>query len=108
MISTLNKVTALIDTYDSLTVPDGKTLSGILKELSSQLFYLEKFRSDYHKQFNGIVFMSTKNKAMTVARAIVKANEEVPELYMLRHIMKGAYGVVGALTMNISTINKEK
>ena len=108
MVSHLDKLNDLVDEYNDMAIPTAMALSNILKQLTSQLFYLGKYRADYKFKYNGIIFNSTKGKAMSVAAATVKAEQEVPELYMLRYIMKGAYGVVDALRTNISTINKEK
>lgn len=100
----LDKITEIIETYNSLSVPDAISLSGLLRELTSELFFLEKHRAEFHDKHNAIMF----NFDGAVSRATIKANTEVPELYLLRRIMNAAYRVVDALRSNISTLNKEK
>ena len=83
-----------------------KTLSNLLKEISTTLFFLEKYRSDYFDTHNEIIYTLTESK-QSVSKALVIANKEVPELYMLRRIMTSGYKVLDAIRSNISTINKE-
>ena len=108
MVEHLSKINQLVDEYNDIAIPTAMSLSNILKQMTSQLFYLGKYRADYKLKYNGIIFNSTKGKSMSVAAATIKAEQEVPELYMLRYVMKGAYGVIDALRTNISTLNKER
>ena len=103
MINHLNKVTELIDKYNSLTVNSGGELSDILRQLTCELFYLEKYRSDYHTEHNKIM-LDFKG---SVSASLILANNKVKELYMLRRVMNAAYRVVDALRSNISYIKKE-
>ena len=103
MISHLNNVTRIVDTYKNLTINSGQELSILLKDLTCELFYLEKHRSDYHEHYNSIVHSFKGSNA----GGVVFANEEVPELYMLRRVMNAGYRVVDALRSKISYIKKE-
>ena len=99
----LENITTIIDTYHSITIKSGEALSELLKNLTCELFYLEKYRSEYHEKYNNILYSRTGS----VAAAQVQAEKEVPELYMLRRIMNAAYRCVDALRSNISYIKKE-
>ncbi len=103
MVNHLTNITALIDRYNHLTINSGAELSDILRQLTCELFFLEKYRSEYQEQHNGIMHKFTGS----VAASLILANEKVPELYMLRRVMNGAYRVVDALRSNISYIKKE-
>lgn len=104
MNSHLNKITEIIDTYNSLSIPDALSVSGLLKELSSELFFLEKHRSDYFNKHSEIMFKETTS----AAKARIKADYEVPEIYLLRRVMNAAYRVCDSMRSTISSINKER
>lgn len=104
MIGHLNRVTDIVDKYNNLTINSGSELSDLLRRLTCELFYLEKFRSEYQEQHNNIMH----NEKGAVSKALILANEKVPELYMLRRVMNAAYRVVDALRSNISYIKKEQ
>ena len=103
MISHLNNVTKIIDKYNNLTINSGAELSILLKDLTCELFYLEKFRSDYQEVHNNIMY----NFKGSVAASKIEAGSKVPELYMLRRVMNASYRCVDALRSNISYIKKE-
>tara|TARA_R110000744_G_scaffold179689_1_gene298661 strand:+ start:345 stop:659 length:315 start_codon:yes stop_codon:yes gene_type:complete len=104
MTTHLDNITTIIDTYTSLSIPTAHNVSDLLRSLTSELFYLEKHRAEYHTKYNSIM-LSRKG---SVAAATIEANKEVPELYLLRRIMNAAYRVTDSMRSNISTINKEK
>lgn len=99
----LENITNLIDRYNTLSISSAPELSHILRQLTCELFYLEKFRSEYQELHNGIMH----DFKGSVAASLILANEKYPELYMLRRIMNAAYRVVDALRSNISVIKKE-
>ena len=103
MVNHLNNVTKLIDKYNNLTINSGAELSDILRKLTCELFYLERYRSEFQETHNGIMHEFKGS----VAASLILANQRVPELYMLRRIMNAAYRVVDALRSNISYIKKE-
>lgn len=98
----LSNVSTLIDEYHN-EAWNSDQLSRILKDLTAHLFYLEKYRSDFHNQYNQIMHGFTG----TAARAKIEADDKVPQLYMLRRIMTAAYRCVDGLRSNISMIKKE-
>lgn len=107
MNEALNHITNQIKLYRQCDVMDGEQLIKILQQITATLYYLETERSKYHDKFQTII----NNKVLsgsTVARAENDAHIEVPEMYMLRHIMNSAYEVVGAIRTQISWLKSEK
>lgn len=90
----LNKINEIIEKYNNIVIADGNTLSHLLRELTCQLFFLEGHRIEAHNKFNNVMFNRGKD---SVSGATIKANNEVPELYKLRHVITSAYKVVDAL-----------
>ena len=100
----LNRITEIIDQYNTLAIPDALTVSGLLKQLTSELFFLERHRANYYQMHNAIMFLEKGS----VAAAKIKADFETPEIYMLRRIMNAAYKVTDSMRSTISTLNKER
>lgn len=107
----LAQITIAIQTYrdlpDKLTFNDAAILSNILKNLSSDLFFLEKYRDEAARKHNTIFYNQTKN-GESAAKSEVIAKESVPELYMLRRYMTSANKVQDAIRTNISFLKSEK
>ena len=103
----LDHITGQIELYRETDVMDGESLVEVLKQITATLFYLEKERSSYHNKFQTLI-----NQLVTggdsVARAENEAHKQIPEMYLLRHIMTSAYEVVGAIRTNISWLKTEK
>ena len=105
MIKQLNDLSAIIDTYHGANEPTGEMLNKFIKDTSSLLFYLTTERINAHKKYNSIMF--TKKEKSVAAQTIV-ANEQVPELYELRYIIKAGYECLGAMRSNLVSARKEK
>lgn len=107
----LSKITLHISKYralgDELTFNDTHVLNVLLKDLSSDLFYLEKHRDNYARKYNSVLNSHIKNN-MAVSKADIIAKEDVPELYLLRRIMTSAYKVLDAMRSNQSFLKNEK
>lgn len=89
--------------YGSLKWNDRAELNTLLKKFTIILSQLEHERTEAHTAHNKILFESGD----AVNRALIQANTDVPELYLLRRIMKAGYEIVGAIRSNISSLNKE-
>ena len=105
MIEQLNLLAAIIDGYHKTDIPTGEQLNKSIKNVSSVLFYLTTERINAHKRHNAMMFDRGKN---SVAAQTVIANEEVPELYELRHIIKAGYECLNAMRSNLVSIRKER
>ena len=92
-----------VEKYSRLQWNSRPELNTLLKRLTVILSQLQDERSEAHQKYNGILF----NFQEAVNRAIIQADHDVPELYMLRRIMKAGYEIVGSIRSNISSTNKE-
>ena len=105
---TLENITMLIDAYSDTSVNDGESLNEILQKLSTNLFFLEKFRIDYKHKYETKIHELTRDKKNTVSRAVNEAEKEVQELYMLRRLSDSAYRVCDVIRTNISFLKNER
>jgi hypothetical protein len=103
----LDHIIEQVKKYRSTGVDDGEALVGILQQLTATLFYLEKERAEYHSKFQEVINLSIL-EGNSVARSENHAHIQVPEMYMLRHVMSSAYEVVGALRSQISWLKMER
>lgn len=107
----LANITISIQTYrdlgDRLSFNDTVELSAIMKNLSSDLFFLEKHRDSASRKHNSILH-SHISEGSAVSKAEIIANEQCPELYMLRRIMTSAYKTLDAIRSNISFLKQER
>ncbi len=106
MDKVLLQISDIIQSYNKMTDINGHELNLMIKGLTTRLYYLETKRAEFHNKFESIVFTNTQ-EGDSVARAVNKANVEVPELYQLRRIMDAGYRVVDAMRTNISFIKAE-
>ena len=107
----LSNITACVDSYEALpyklTFNDCEVLSGILKTISSNLFYLEEYRDDYKREHTRILHEEMSN-GTAVNRSEIIAEHKVPEIYMLRRFMISGYKVQDSLRTHISFLKKEQ
>lgn len=103
VISSLNED---MNAYKSMSTDNGPGLNELLKDISSRLYYLETIRCRYHDLWQTRVKQLINNDS-SVSRAENFAHVDYPQMYELRHIMTGAYGVVGAIRSNLSYLKKE-
>ena len=108
MVKTIENITNIILEYNEIEIDkiNGFYLNEMLKNLTTNLFYLETIRSKHHLNFEKIIHTEV-SKGKSVARATNKANVEVPELYHLRRIQNSGYRVADAIRTNISFLKSE-
>lgn len=103
----LNHISDNIKKYRECDLTNGNELLIILQQITGTLHYLETQRADFHHQYQSVI-----NKLVlegsTVSRAENQANIDVPEMYLLRHVMTSAYETVGAIRTTISYLKSEK
>lgn len=107
MKKALDHITEQIQQYRKLEVLDGETLNIILQQITGTLFYLETERAKYHDKYQNKLNQLIL-EGSNVNKAVIVADVEIPELYMLRRIMESAYECVGAIRTNISWLKTEK
>ena len=99
----LNKISDIIETYESGAWQSKENLRVLLRELTANIYFLTKYNIEYHEKHNAVQY---KHKG-SVASGLILANEQFPELRMLRKIMESANNVCRSITMEISILNKE-
>ena len=99
----LNKISDLIETYESGAWQSSEDLRKMLRELTSNIYFLTKYNIEYHEKHNAVQY---KHKG-SVASGLILANEQYPELRMLRKIMEAANNVSRSMTMELSIIKNE-
>ena len=104
----LENLAMYIQSYEDTSLNDGEALNELLQKINVTLFYLEKERANFKKQYEMRIFELTTDKKMTVARAVNFAEVEVPELYLMRRIMDRASNCCEAIRTHISFIKYEK
>ncbi len=92
---------------DKMKFNDCEVLNGLLKRVSSLLFFLEKYRDSYKRKHDALLYSHIKEGA-SVAAARVIADEQISEIYMLRRIMSAGYKCLDSIRSNISYLKQEK
>lgn len=95
MIEILDKITSIIETYESGAFKD---LHVMHRELTCNMYYLSKVQVEYNVKWNREYY---NHKSTVNAVKERHANKEVPELYMCRKIMETAKGVSIAMGYEI-------
>lgn len=103
MKTILDKISLIIETYESGKFISLDNMREMGRQLSSNIYYLTKHNIEAFEVHNSIVY----NETTSNAKAVVKANEEVPELRMTRKILEAARGVSIAMNNELSIMKKE-
>lgn len=103
----LENIAENIKKYRQMKTFNGEDLLVILQQIVGTLHYLEGQRAEAHKTWTSRVNHLIL-EGYTVARAESQADCEVPELYMLRHIMNSGYKNVEAIRSTLSWLRNEK
>lgn len=104
MNTILNKISNIITKYESGEWQSADNLRLLLRELTSNIYYLTKYNIEYHEQHNAIQY---KHKG-SVSGGLILANEQYPELRMLRKIIESANNVTRSMTMELSILKNEQ
>ena len=99
----LNKISDIITTYESGAWSTTDSLREMLRELTSNIYFLSKFNIEYHEKHNAVQY---KHKG-SVSSGLILANEQYPELRMLRKITEAANNVKSSMIMELSIIKNE-
>ena len=103
MTEILDKISLIIETYESGQFINTEQLRVMARQLSSNIYYLTRHNIESFEKHNSIVY----NETTSNAKAVVKANEEVPELRMTRKILEAARGVNISINNELSIMKKE-
>ena len=80
-----------------------ENLRAMLRELTANLYHLSKYNIEYHEKHNAVQY---KHKG-SVSSGLILANEQYPELRMLRKITEAANNVKSSMIMELSIIKNE-
>ena len=100
----LNKITAIIETYESGVWVSADNLRVMLRELTANNYYLTKYNIEYFQKYNAIQY---KHKG-SVASGKILAEEQIPELRIIRKIMEATENVMWSMKSELSIIKNEK
>lgn len=101
----LNRISEIIQEYESGSFKTAENLRELLRELSANYYYLTKINVDAYNKWNNNIYNRGDE---SVASARVKADKEVPELRMTRKIMEATDHVIWSMRSEISIIKNEK
>lgn len=104
----LENIAENIKKYRQMKTFNGEELLVCLQQIVGTLHYLEGQRSEAHKTWTARVYHYAVVEGEPVSKAELKANEEVKELYQLRHIMNSGYKCVEAIRSTLSWLRNEK
>lgn len=99
----LLKISNLIETYESGVWKSIEDLRIMQRELTANNYYLTKHNIEYFQKYNAVQY---KHKGSVSAGKIL-AEEQVPELRMIRKIMEATENVMWSMRSEISIIKKE-
>ena len=99
----LQNINNCIDNYNDLPLEDYKRQSEILRDLTTNLFFLESHRV---KSYEDWLRSYYKNEGSNAARE-KKADNEIKERYLIKRTMTSAYKVVDSIRSTISIYKKE-
>ena len=89
--------------YESGAWVSSENLRAMLRELSSNYYHLTRFNIEYFQKYNAVQY---KHKG-SVSSGKILAEEQVPELRLLRKIMEATENVIWSIRSEISIIKKE-
>jgi hypothetical protein len=98
----LTKISNIIAVYESGEWITEDKLRVMQRELTSNIFFMTKYNIEYFKSHNAIQY---KHKG-SVSSGLILANEQVPELRMLRKIESAANNVVNSMRSEITSLRK--
>lgn len=87
---------------------DAERLLVIMSQIIGTLHYLEGQRALAHQTYNDRMYLYTVTEGESVSKAEIKANKDVPELYLLRHFMTSAYKTAESIRSTLSWLRNEK
>jgi len=99
----LNKISDIITRYDAGEWQSCDKLREMLRELTSNIYFLSKYNIEYHEKHNAVQY---KHKG-SVSSGLILANEQYPELRMIRKITEAANNVKSSMIMELSIIKNE-
>ena len=100
----LTKIRYIITRYEIGEWQSAENLRILLRELTSNIYYLSKYNIEYFEKHNAVQY---KHKG-SVSSGLILANEQHPELRMIRKITEAANNVKSSMIMELSIIRNER
>lgn len=109
----LRNITGIIQEYrnmeDRLVFDDVEHLSGLLKNLTSDLVFLEKYRDEQSRLYYATIYNLINGKEqMAATRAEKEAKYHHPDKRRLERFIHASNGVKDAIRTNISFLKTER
>lgn len=99
----LIQINDIITSYESGQWQSSEKLRVMQRQLTALNYHLTKYNIQYFQQYNAIQY---KHKG-SVSSGKILAEEQVPELRMIRKIMESVDNVMWSMRSEISIIKKE-
>jgi len=100
----LDNINKAVEEYNVLQLNLVRDQSEILRGLTTNLYFLEKYRIEAYETWQSVYFQSKGTSGAAKER---EADFKVPELYKIRRITEGGYKVVDSIRSTISIYKKE-
>lgn len=100
----LDNINKAVEGYHNLQLNLVRDQSELLRGLTTNLYFLEKYRIEAYEEWQSVYFQSKGTSGAAKER---EADFKVPELYKIRRIMEGGYKVVDSIRSTISIYKKE-
>lgn len=103
METLLEDIHNIIENYESGEWQSTETLRVMQRKLTSYNYYLSKYNIEYFQKYNAIQYLHKGS----VSSGKILAEEQVPELRMIRKIMESIENVMWSMRSELSIIRKE-
>lgn len=100
----LKDIRGAIEMYQTLKLKDVHTQGNILRKLTTNLAQLENYRAEYYDMWLDCYF---KSKEQSNAAKEKQCDRDVPELHMIRKVMRGGYKVCDSIRSTIGIFKNE-
>lgn len=102
---TLEELTKSIHSYRETPFDELHQIAEIMKDIAILLYDLTRHKVKYKKNWNQVCF---ENRDMSVAAAEREANIKVPELDLIRQVMRAGNNALDTIRSHVSLLKAEK
>jgi hypothetical protein len=103
MNEVIQRIDSCVERYEGGEWQSVESLRDLLRDITTAYYHLTKYSIEAYRKHNGIMFLFDGS----AARGKIKADEDVPELRMIRKIMEAADQVIWSIRSELSIIKKE-
>lgn len=102
---TLEELTKSIHEYRETPFDQVHQIAEIMKDVAILLYDLTRHKVKYKGDWNKVCF---ENRELSVAAAEREANNKVPELDMIRQVMRAGNNTLDTIRSHVSLLKKEQ